>query len=124
VNSRLFGDPPMRREATFRYVDTRLNAAMKTQFLSNNKETKELRHAVLLLKNADEAARFFRDLLTPEEIREFGRRWSAAQLIDKGVSYRTVARQTGLSTATITRVARWLKKGMGGYALVLKRLKR
>jgi TrpR-related protein YerC/YecD len=86
-----------------------------------NKETKELLKAVLSLKNEDEAARFLRDLLTPEEIREFGMRWKAAQLIYQGVSYRNVAKETGLSTATVTRVARWLKSGMGGYQLVLQR---
>lgn len=88
------------------------------------KETRELLKAVLLLNSEDEAARFLRDLLTPEEIREFGRRWQAARMIDDGISYRNVARETGLSTATVTRVAKWLKSGMGGYELVLKRLRK
>lgn len=88
------------------------------------KETRELLCAILSLKNLDEAERFFRDLLTVEEIREFGKRWQAARMIAKGVSYRNVAKETGLSTATVTRVAKWLKKGMGGYTLVLKHLGR
>lgn len=86
------------------------------------KETKELLRAILSLKNSDEAERFFLDLLTPEEIREFGRRWQAARMIADGISYRNVAKRTGLSTATVTRVARWLNKGMGGYRLILDRV--
>jgi TrpR-related protein YerC/YecD len=90
----------------------------------NTKETKELLRAILSLKNSGEAERFFIDLLTPEEIREFGRRWQAARMIADGVSYREVARMTGLSTATVTRVAKWLNKGMGGYRLLINRAKK
>ncbi|MCL4167299.1 UNVERIFIED_CONTAM: hypothetical protein GTU68_002114 [Idotea baltica] len=50
-------------------------------------------------------------------------RWEIAQLVDKGVSYREIAKQTGASTATITRVAQWLNHGMGGYRELLKQVK-
>lgn len=32
-------------------------------------------------------------------------------------------KKTGSSTATVTRVAHWLHHGMGGYDLVLERMK-
>ena len=38
----------------------------------NNKQTNELFGAILQLKTTDEARRFFRDLLTEDELKEFG----------------------------------------------------
>jgi TrpR-related protein YerC/YecD len=48
-------------------------------------------------------------------------RWEVAQLVDEGVSYLEIARRTGASTATVTRVAQWLHHGEGGYRAVLDR---
>lgn len=78
--------------------------------------------AILNLKNLDEARRFFRDILTREEIAEMARRWQVVRLVDREIPYRTIAEKTGVSTATITRVAHWLRDGMGGYRLILDRL--
>lgn len=87
-------------------------------------ETTELFKAVLKLKTVKECERFFRDLLTLEEIKEFAARWQVVRMIDQGISYREIARKTGISTATITRVAHWLHYGMGGYRLILDKLKK
>jgi len=88
----------------------------------DNPITKELFKAVLELKSVDETKRFFRDLLTEEEIIEFAKRWRAAQLLAKEVSYSQIERETGLSSTTVARVSRWLNRGTGGYKLVLQRL--
>lgn len=82
----------------------------------------ELYQAVLSLKNLDEARRFFRDLLTEEEILEFSKRWQVARLLDADVPYSAIQKQTDMSSTTIARISKWLRSGMGGYALVLKRL--
>ncbi len=87
-----------------------------------NKETKELFEAIVKLRNADEAHRFFRDLCTPEEIDEMARRWQVAKRLAKDESYRTIAEAVDVSTATVTRVAQWLHSGKGGYQLILKRM--
>ena len=39
-----------------------------------------------------------------------------------GLSYREIADQTGVSTATITRINQWLQHGTGGYRQALDRL--
>ena len=90
--------------------------------IRDKKKKDELIKAVLALRNKDEAERFLRDLLTAEEIDEFGNRWSAARMLDRGVSYTTIRGKTGLSSATIARISKWLKKGKGGYRLMLNRL--
>lgn len=87
-----------------------------------NQETRELFQAILALKTADEAERFFRDLCTLEEIDEMSRRWQAVQRLVKEQSYRDVADAVELSTSTVARVAHWLHSGTGGYQLILRRL--
>ena len=78
--------------------------------------------AVLSLKSVGEAETFFSDLCTPAELEALSGRWQVARLIDKGMPYREISEKTGISTATITRVARCLTYGRdGGYRRVLDR---
>ena len=87
----------------------------------DNNNTKALIKAIFTLKNEDEISRFFRDLLTPQEIIEFGKRWQAAQMLNKNMPYTQIVEATGLSSTTVARVSRWLKK-VWGYRMVIKRL--
>ena len=87
-------------------------------------DNKALVSAFLALKNAGEVRRFLRDLLTENEIEEFGKRLRTAQLLSQNVPYSSIEAETGLSSTTVARVANWLHKGKGGYALVLKRLRK
>jgi TrpR-related protein YerC/YecD len=89
----------------------------------DNKNTKELCSALLLLENEKEAMLFLRDLLTEPEIIEFGSRFKVAKELNSGKPQRKVSLETGVSIATVTRVNQWLKRGMGGYRLVLEKLK-
>lgn len=88
-----------------------------------NQDTDALFEAILKLKNLDETQRFFRDLLTEKELVELGQRWKVARMLAKRIRYTEIAQETGMSSTTIARVHKWLKKGMGGYKLVLGRLK-
>jgi TrpR-related protein YerC/YecD len=93
----------------------------ETYFPRNQKE-KFLVKAFLKLKNEQEVADFLRDILTLPEIEEFTNRLEIARLLIKGLSYKKIAEQTGVSTTTVTRTAYWLFKGCGGYWEVIKRL--
>lgn len=88
----------------------------------DNKKNNELFRAILALRDEIEARRFFRDLLTMEEINELANRWKAAKMLYEGQSYSKIEKATGLSSTTVARVAKWLRKGMAGYRLILKRL--
>jgi len=88
----------------------------------NTKAGKQLVEAVLALKTADETKRFLRDLLTPAEIAEFANRLEAARLLSRNVQYNAISEATGLSSATIARIAKWLYGSLGGYRLVLPRI--
>ena len=86
-----------------------------------NKNTGDLFKVILSLKSLTEAKAFFRDLLTEREIIEFGARWKAARMLDKAISYKEIEKETGLSSRTIARINIWLKKGKGGYRLLIHR---
>lgn len=88
----------------------------------NTKENKQLVEAFLALKNAEETRLFLRDLMTESEIKEFANRLEVASLLSKDVQYNTISEDTGLSSATIARIAKWLKGSLGGYRLILSRL--
>jgi TrpR-related protein YerC/YecD len=84
-----------------------------------------LADAFVLLETSEEARAFLTDLCTPSELHALGERWHVARLLDEGrMTYRDIHDQTGVSTTTIVRVARFLKQeAIGGYRLVLDRLK-
>jgi TrpR-related protein YerC/YecD len=85
-------------------------------------ETQDLINAMLRLETPDEAGRFLRDLCTLGELRALAQRWAVARLLDQGLHYAEISKQTGASTATITRIASWLNHGEGGYRLMLDRI--
>lgn len=85
------------------------------------KEINELYSAILKLETLEECQRFFRDLLTENEIKEMAERWKVAKLLAQGFSYTRIEEETGVSSRTIARVGRWLKRGEGGYALLLRK---
>jgi TrpR-related protein YerC/YecD len=84
-------------------------------------ELEELCRALAELGSVDETERFLRDLCTLSELEAMAHRWQVAKLLDEGLPYQEIARRTGASTTTVTRVAHWLRHGEGGYRLVLDR---
>ena len=88
----------------------------------NNKKTTELFQAILTLGNIQEAKMFFADLLTGQEIDEFGNRWYSARMLADGISYVEIEKETGLSSTTIARISKCLKKGKRGYKTIIKKL--
>jgi TrpR-related protein YerC/YecD len=84
----------------------------------------DLADALLVLRNRDEARRFLRDLCTLGELEALAHRWQIACLVDAGRSYLDIADIVHTSTATVTRVAHWLRHGAGGYTLALDRTAR
>jgi TrpR-related protein YerC/YecD len=83
----------------------------------------ELVDAFTNLRDRGAVAAFLEDLCTSAELDAMGQRLQVARLVDAGLPYQEISRRTGASTATVTRVAQWLRRGAGGYRLVLKRRK-
>lgn len=88
----------------------------------NKKEVNDLFEAIVQLNDVQECKKFLRDLCTFGELSAMAERLQVVKQVRAKVPYREIAKNTGASTATITRVAHWLHHGMGGYKLILDRL--
>src|SRR5687768_11838762 len=84
----------------------------------------ELADALLSLRTRDEAQRFLRDLCTLPELEALSHRWQTVRLLEQHVPYLEIAERVPTSTATVTRVAQWLRHGTGGYRIALERIAR
>ncbi|HEY1724295.1 MAG TPA: YerC/YecD family TrpR-related protein [Steroidobacteraceae bacterium] len=78
--------------------------------------------AIVTLRTVEECRAFLRDLCTPAELQAMADRWAVVECLRRGLPYREVHRQTGVSITTIGRVARYLAQGNGGYALAAQRV--
>lgn len=78
-----------------------------------------LMEAILQLQSTEDAYRFFEDICTIAEVRSMAQRLEVAKLLRDRVTYQEIARQTGASSATISRVNRALLYGADGYSRVL-----
>lgn len=87
-----------------------------------NEDTQTLFRALLSLKTEEEYRLFLEDVCTVKEITDMAQRLKVAGLLRAKTSYAVINRETGISTATISRVSRCLDYGPGGYDLVLERL--
>jgi len=80
--------------------------------------------AILSLESLEECYAFFEDLCTINELNSLAQRLEVARMLRDGRTYTSIEEETGASTATISRVKRFLQYGAGGYSLILGRQKR
>ena len=97
---------------------------MAYQSRLQNPRVDRLFEAILSLENLEECYRFFEDLCTVGEIQSLALRFEVAQRLARGQTYEQIQRETGMSSATISRINRFLHYGADGYRLVLERLAR
>ena len=87
-----------------------------------NEDTKDLFQALQSLQTEEECRLFLEDVCTVKEITDMAQRLKVARLLRAKTSYALINQETGISTATISRVSRCLDYGSGGYDLILNRL--
>jgi TrpR-related protein YerC/YecD len=88
------------------------------------KNLNELYEAILQLETEEECALFFKDLCTVPELKSLSQRFQVAKLLTENHVYSDIVKETGASTATISRVNRSLAyDGAGGYDIVFDRLR-
>lgn len=88
----------------------------------HNKSTDLLCEAMLQLKTKEECYAFLEDVCTIKEALDMSRRIQVAKLLSEGENHASVGRQTGASSATISRVKKSFEYGAGGYKKVIERL--
>lgn len=88
-----------------------------------NQEKDRLFEAILSLRSVEECYRFFEDACTIKELQEIAQRFDVACRLEAGGNYKDVIKETGASSATISRVNKCLNYGNEGYRIVIDRLK-
>ncbi len=86
-------------------------------------DTDELFKAILSLENLKECYEFFEDACTIKEILDISQRLKVAKMLKSKINYQTISKETGASTATISRVSKCIEYGSGGYDKVIERIK-
>ena len=79
--------------------------------------------AVLSLENKEECYQFYEDICTIKELTAIAQRLEVAKMLREERTYLDIAKETGASTATISRVNRSLNYGNEGLDMVLNRTK-
>ena len=85
--------------------------------MKNNLDTPEIRQlfqAIALLDNEDDAHMFLEDICTVNELQTIAQRFEVGIQLLNGSTYQEVSRNTGASTATISRVRRLLNDDKDG----------
>lgn len=85
----------------------------------NTKENRQLVDAFISIDDKSKMEAFLRDLMTESEIIEFSKRLEAARLLSVDTQYLTITDRTGLSSATVARIAKWFRGPLGGYRFAL-----
>ena len=80
--------------------------------MQQNERNTALYEAILRLNSLDECIRFFDDLCAVTELRTMEQRYAVAGCLLQG----KVRRETGASSATVSRVNRMLNYGTGSVA--------
>ena len=86
-----------------------------------NESTDALCDALLALNSREECYAFLEDACTIKEVLDIAQRLAVAKMLAEGISYAVISKETGASTATISRVSKAYEYGSGGYQLVLKK---
>ena len=82
----------------------------------------DLFEAILSLKDKEECYKFFEDIFTTNEVLGVAERFEVAKLLYQNKTYMEIAKKTGASTATISRVNRFLSYGNGSCDVNFERL--
>ena len=88
--------------------------------MQQNERNTALYEAILRLNSLDECIRFFDDLCAVTELRTMEQRYAVAGCLLQGKVYSEIRRETGASSATVSRVNRMLNYGTGSVAESVK----
>ena len=105
-------------------VEYNLRGCMVADYNSRikSKQADGFFEAILQLKTIEECYRFFEDICTVKEVKSIAQRLEVAKLLTLDKTYNEIEKETGASTATISRINRSLNYGVDGYSIVLERL--
>ncbi len=94
-----------------------MNSKLRTE------QMEQLFKAIASIDNAEDCGDFFEDLCTVTELKAFSQRFQVAKMLLDNKVYSDIVKETGASTATISRVNRSLSFGTDGYKKIMEKNK-
>ncbi len=89
-----------------------------------NEDIDEVLMALVYVDNLKDMQNFTSDLFTEGEIRTIAARWKAVRMLRAGIVYSKIEKATNMSSATIARLAKLLKRRAGGFSNMLREMSR
>ena len=91
---------------------------MRTQKTPDERDPRSLAlyQAILRLNTLEDCIRFFDDLCAVTELRTLEQRYDVAKCLLQGKVYAEIRKETGASSATVSRVNRMLNYGTGAVS--------
>ncbi len=90
---------------------------------AHDKETvMDFYKAILKLRDIDECDAFFEDMCTSKEVLSIAQRFTVAKMLRERRVYSEIVKETGASTATVSRVKRMMSDGTGTVTKLLERI--
>ena len=80
-----------------------------------------LYEVILTVDNKEDLSNLFDDLCTYKEIENMAGRLRSAVLLMEGETYSEIIEETGISSATLSRISKCIQRGSGGYTKVVPR---
>ncbi len=77
---------------------------------------------IVEIRTVDECQRFFEDLCAPTELQAIEQRFSVARMLHEGRGYAEILKESGASSATVSRVNRALNYSTGGMKELMERM--
>ena len=77
---------------------------------------------IVEIRTLDECQRFFEDLCAPTELQAIEQRFSVARMLHEGRGYAEILKESGASSATVSRVNRALNYSTGGMKELMERM--
>lgn len=87
----------------------------------DKKTVQDFYKAILCLENLEECTDFFDDMCTSKEILSIAQRYTVAKMLRERRVYSEIVKETGASTATVSRVKRTISDGTGIVNKLLER---
>jgi TrpR-related protein YerC/YecD len=81
--------------------------------MCSNQDHTELFTIISKLTTLEETENFFVDLCSPSELDAFSQRIKSAKMLINGETYENIIKETGISSATLSRISKCVKQGKG-----------
>jgi len=82
----------------------------------------EVLMALVYIDNLKDMQNFSNDIFTDSELKALAMRWKAVRMLRADIVYTKVAKATGMSSATIARLAKLLRNRAGGFSNMLREM--